>query len=123
MKKYAVLSMDIEDWYHLDYIKETTDSDRNYSMLDGFDNFQNILIEQKLPASFFVLSTLVNEFKQRLHKDVIKSSDFNSHGIRHVKPLSLTVKDFKNEIIQSKKKKLKTLCQNLLMDLGPLVLI
>ena len=47
MKKYAVLSMDIEDWYHLDYIKETTKSDRQYSMLDGFDNFQNILMNQK----------------------------------------------------------------------------
>lgn len=103
MKKYAVLSMDIEDWYHLDYIKTTTDSDRKYSMLDGFDNFQNILIEQNLPASFFILSSLVNEFKHRLNKAVIKSSDFNSHGISHVKPLSLNVKDFKNEIIQSKK--------------------
>ncbi len=103
MKKYAVLSMDIEDWYHLDYIKETTDLDRKYSMLDGFDNFQNILIEQNLPASFFILSSLVDEFKQRLDKDVIKNSDFNSHGISHVKPLSLSVKDFKKEIIQSKK--------------------
>ena len=58
MKKYAVLSLDFEDWYHLDYLKNTSKSDREYSMLDGFDNFQQLITDNKLPASFFILSSL-----------------------------------------------------------------
>ena len=65
MKKYAVLSLDFEDWYHLDYLKNTSKSDREYSMLDGFDNFQQLITDNKLPASFFILSSIVQKFAKK----------------------------------------------------------
>ena len=34
--KNVVLSMDIEDWYHLDYFDNNLDS-KNFSMLDGLE--------------------------------------------------------------------------------------
>ena len=36
MKKIALLSMDVEEWYHLDYI---TQRESDLSMMDGLDCF------------------------------------------------------------------------------------
>lgn len=102
MKKYAVLSLDFEDWYHLDYLKNTSKSDREYSMLDGFDNFQQLITDNKLPASFFILSSIVQKFAKKVSNEVLLSSDFNSHGIKHIKPLNLNEKEFIKEIKISK---------------------
>lgn len=102
MKRYAVLSLDYEDWYHLDYLKNTSTSEREYSMLDGFDNFQQLITDNKLPASFFILSSIVHKFTKKVSKEVMLSSDFNSHGINHTKPLDLSKKDFITEIKKSK---------------------
>ena len=39
--KYAVLSMDVEDWYQLYYFLGKADT--SYSMLDGFENYVELL--------------------------------------------------------------------------------
>ena len=48
MNKVAVFGLDLEDWYHLDYIKKIDDLNSNFSMLDGFDEYINILEENKI---------------------------------------------------------------------------
>ena len=40
MKKYAVISMDVEDWYHTYFPKDNVD--RSISLLDGLDVALNI---------------------------------------------------------------------------------
>ena len=45
MKNVAVLSMDIEDWYHLDYF-DSIECNKSYSMLDGLDNYCRIFSNQ-----------------------------------------------------------------------------
>ena len=40
--KSAIFTMDIEDWYHLDYFN-SNQCDRKYSMLDGIDVYREIL--------------------------------------------------------------------------------
>ena len=47
IKKYAVLSMDIEDWYHLDYFAGKLPY-KNISMLDGLEKYIKLLNLQKL---------------------------------------------------------------------------
>ena len=46
-EKTAVIGIDLEDWYHLDYIKN-----KNYdlSMLDGFYKILEILNKKKILA-------------------------------------------------------------------------
>ena len=50
MKK-AVLTLDVEDWYHLDYF-DRTKCNVNYSLLDGLDVYVEILNSLSLPSSF-----------------------------------------------------------------------
>lgn len=41
MEKHAVLSMDVEDWYHLYYFLGK--ADRSKTMLDGFLNYIELM--------------------------------------------------------------------------------
>ena len=52
MKKYAVISMDVEDWYHT-YFPEC-DVDKSISLLDGLDVALEIM-EKKRNLRFFFL--------------------------------------------------------------------
>ena len=42
MRKYAVVSIDVEEWFHLDYI---TVEESGYSMMDGLERFLQITKE------------------------------------------------------------------------------
>ena len=56
MKK-AVLSLDVEDWYHLDYF-DRYECDANNSLLDGLDVYVELLESLSLPSIFLkVLSS------------------------------------------------------------------
>ena len=60
--KYAVLSLDIEDWYHLDYFPKNK-SDLEYSMLDGLDVYREILASHNILSSYFVLGEIAQPLK------------------------------------------------------------
>ena len=61
-KKYAILSMDVEDWYHLDYFINKN-FDRSYSLLDGLDRYVELLHDFQIPSSFFILSSMLKTTK------------------------------------------------------------
>jgi len=99
--KYAVLSLDIEDWYHLDYFAGKT-CDRSYSMLDGLDVYQQIIESHNIPSSFFVLGEIAQSLKTVLRNLVDKGHDVGSHGLRHIRPLTMNLADFDSEVISCK---------------------
>lgn len=60
--KWAVLSMDVEDWYHLDYF-DRRQCDLSRSLLDGLEVYAEFLRERNLPSSFFVLGELAESLE------------------------------------------------------------
>lgn len=56
-RKFAALSMDVEDWYHLDCL-QSCNPDTSKSMLDGFVNYAEMLNRHGIKATFFVLGEL-----------------------------------------------------------------
>ena len=101
MKK-AIISMDIEDWYHLDYLKSFPKI-TNFSMLDGLDYFSDILEKNNIKSSFFVLGELASSQKKVLRKLSDNGHDIGSHGWDHKLPLKLSNNDFEKDILKSKK--------------------
>lgn len=96
--------MDIEDWYHLDYLKNIQiNNNLNFSMLDGLNHYNNILENNNIRSSFFVLGELVTSLKKILRKLCDNGHDIGSHGWNHKRPLTLSAKDFEKDIIKSKK--------------------
>ena len=100
MKK-AVLSLDVEDWYHLDYF-DRSECDVNNSLLDGLDVYVDFLKSMSLPSSFFVLGEIA-ESRINLFKDLVKSGhDVGSHGWNHIRPMTLGIDEFRADLQRSR---------------------
>jgi len=103
MKKYAVLSLDVEDWYHLDYFS-STQTNKDYSMLDGVNNFLEIVDNYAIPSTLFSLSDIAPLVKSELVQAVKSNHEISSHGENHKRPLTIDVEDFILDIKSSKSK-------------------
>jgi polysaccharide deacetylase family protein (PEP-CTERM system associated) len=100
MKK-AVLTLDVEDWYHLDYFDRNECNTKN-SLLDGLDVYVELLDSLSLPSSFFVLGEIA-ERKVRFFQDLIKAGhDVGSHGWNHIRPMTLKIDEFRADLHRSR---------------------
>jgi polysaccharide deacetylase family protein (PEP-CTERM system associated) len=99
--KAAVLSIDVEDWYHLDYFDRSR-CDRSYSLLDGLEVFREVLSLQGIPATFFVLGELAQALRTPLGELVAEGHDIGSHGWDHIRPLTLQMDAFRQDLTRSK---------------------
>ena len=100
MKK-AVLTLDVEDWYHLDYF-DRHECDTNNSLLDGLDVYVDLLKSLSLPSSFFVLGEIA-ESKIDFFKGLVKSGhDVGSHGWNHIRPMTLGIDGFRADLHRSR---------------------
>ncbi len=100
MKK-AVLTLDVEDWYHLDYF-DRHECDTNNSLLDGLDVYVDLLESLSLPSSFFVLGEIA-ENKIDFFKGLVKSGhDVGSHGWNHIRPMTLGIDEFRADLHRSR---------------------
>jgi len=99
--KYAILSMDIENWFHLDYFRNK-ECDQSYSMLDGLDSYLEIIDSHKIPSSFFVLGELAHSLKEKLREISEHKHDLGSHGWAHQRPLNMSRESFNQEVLKCK---------------------
>jgi len=96
MKK-VILSLDVEDWYHLDYFQRF-ECDESQSLLDGLDVYVDLLHELSLPSSFFVLGEIAETKIDYFKRLVELGHDVGSHGWDHRRPMTLSPKDFKTDL-------------------------
>jgi polysaccharide deacetylase family protein (PEP-CTERM system associated) len=101
MKRYAVLSMDVEDWYHLDYFSGLK-MDRSPNMLDGLDVYLSLLERHSIRTTFFVLSELAERLGVTLRAMAAAGHEIASHGVAHKRPLKMTVDECADDLRQSK---------------------
>jgi polysaccharide deacetylase family protein (PEP-CTERM system associated) len=101
IKKYAILSMDVEDWYHLDYFQEKN-PDKTKSMLDGFINYIDLLNSHKIKTTFFALSEISGIAENHLKYAVECGHEIACHGKTHIRPLTLSIEEFEKEINEAK---------------------
>ncbi len=99
--KYAVLSMDMEDWYHLDYYRKCA-TDRSVSMMDGVRNYVDLLDAHNMKTTFFVLSELIEQHKNTIMYIADHGHEIACHGKTHIRPMQLSVSDFEEEIKSAK---------------------
>jgi polysaccharide deacetylase family protein (PEP-CTERM system associated) len=100
MKK-AALTLDVEDWYHLDYF-DRHECDTSNSLLDGLDVYVDLIESLSVPSSFFVLGE-IGERKIDFFKDLVKlGHDVGSHGWNHIRPMTLGIDEFRNDLYRSR---------------------
>ncbi len=100
LNKYAVLSMDVEDWHQLYYLIGKADT--SYTMLDGFKNYVDLLNQSGLKTTFFVLSSVADQVKDTLKYAVSCGHEIACHGKNHTRPVELSLSDFEKELIEAK---------------------
>ena len=96
MKKIALLSMDVEEWYHLDYI---TKRESDLSMMDGLDCFLDLAGKHKVPTTLFTLTELLNQVKDKLDFAARSGHEISLHGTEHKRPLEMSIEEFENDCL------------------------
>lgn len=93
--------MDVEDWYHLDYL-QGKNIDKTQTMLDGFLNYIEILNAHNLKTTFFVLSELSEIAKEYILYADRCGHEIACHGKSHMRPLEMDVDVFRSELVDAK---------------------
>ena len=101
MNRHAVLSMDIEDWIHIDYFNRHS-CDASHTMLDGLDRYVELIDELGVPSSFFCLGELAETLKDRLREIHQRGWEVGSHTYSHRRPLLLPLQEVEEELRRSK---------------------
>tara|TARA_Y100001954_G_C15819049_1_gene608944 strand:+ start:200 stop:1048 length:849 start_codon:yes stop_codon:yes gene_type:complete len=96
IEKFAVISMDVEEWFHLEYFKDS-EVDYSNSTLDGLDNFIKIIESRNISATFFVVGELIDKLKNKLIKLERKGHELAIHSFKHIRPTQQSIEDFKND--------------------------
>ena len=63
--KTAVITIDVEEWYHLEYFKNSN-CDIKKSVIDGLDIFIKIIEKHDIKASFFIVGELIQTIKKTI---------------------------------------------------------
>lgn len=93
LERWAVLTMDFEDWYHLDYLRDHP-ADRGHSMLDGVGEFSETLDARGILGSFFVVGELATRNAPLLRALSDAGHEIGCHGWDHSRPLTMPLEAF-----------------------------
>lgn len=94
--KTALLSMDVEDWYHLEYFQHGARAGR--SMLDGVSRFSDVLQSEGVRATFFTLGDLAESEPGLVRSLHAAGHEIASHGPDHALPSRLSTAEFVRQL-------------------------
>jgi len=109
-KKVAVLTIDVEEWYHLDYFKNSN-TDKSKSVMDGLNIFISLIERHNIKASFFVVGELIQKLKKTIKKLDNNGHDIGLHSYSHVRPVEQNIANFIKDT-QDTISKMKTILPN-----------
>lgn len=92
-KKIAVFSIDVEEWYHLEYFKNSK-IDKSKNVIDGLHTFIKIIDKHKIKASFFIVGELIQKLKKTIKKLDFEGHDIGLHSYHHKRPVVQNINEF-----------------------------
>jgi polysaccharide deacetylase family protein (PEP-CTERM system associated) len=93
-----ILSVDLEEWYHPEYVRTEEISDRQDRITESLDKTLDLLDSQNAGATFFVVGELLEKHPEILERIDKKGHEISFHGFSH-EPLSKSnAESFKSEI-------------------------
>ncbi|HQE50488.1 MAG TPA: polysaccharide deacetylase family protein, partial [Fervidobacterium sp.] len=82
MKK-AMLTVDIEEWYHLEYLDSVEEDRQRVKMVPAVLNLLDLLDEYSIKAVFFVLADIAEEYFDILCEIKDRGHEIGCHGYDH----------------------------------------
>ena len=95
MKKKAVISIDVEDWYHLEYFNDNLNDSSQSVLEEGINNFTKIIKNQNIKATFFIVGELISNNKNLLIDILNQGHEISGHSYNHIRPLTQSIAEFK----------------------------
>ncbi len=92
-KKIAVFSIDVEEWYHLEYFKNSK-TDKKNSVMDGLHTFIKIVDKHNIKASFFIVGELIKNLEKTIKKLDAEGHDIGLHSYFHKRPVVQNINEF-----------------------------
>jgi len=92
-KKIAIFSIDVEEWYHLEYFKNS-DTDKSKSVMDGLSAFVRMIESHNIKASFFIVGELIQKLKKTIINLNNNGHDIGLHSYSHIRPVEQDLNKF-----------------------------
>lgn len=101
MKK-AFLTIDIEEWYHLDYLKIYKVNKNTVETIPQIFDFLDMLDKLKIKATFFILAELAYKHADIIREIKERGHAIGCHGLDHELLYNKTDDEFKQQVIEAK---------------------
>lgn len=101
MKK-AYLTIDIEEWYHLDYLKKYDLNKNEVETIPEIFSFLDMLDELKIKATFFTLGEIAHKYADILNDIKDRGHVIGCHGLDHDLLYNKTDEEFKQQVLRAK---------------------
>ena len=103
MKKKFYLTIDLEEWYHLLYLKKYTNFKGKDFFVFKIHQFLTFLNDRQIKATFFVLAELAEKHPLIVKQIYDDGHEIACHGYNHGLVYEKSVDQFVNELIKAKK--------------------
>lgn len=97
----VVISVDLEEWYHLDYLQKYKLDKQDITVPKIYD-FLDLLDKYGIKSTFFILGELAIKYKEIISDIVKRGHEIASHGCDHTLLHKMTTKEFTYDIEKSK---------------------
>lgn len=100
--KYAYLTVDLEEWYELDYLKDYDLSSSGTKVVPKMYDFLDLLDRCGVKATFFVIANVAKENKDVIQEIIKRGHAIGCHGLDHRVLYEKTDEAFYDEMVEAK---------------------
>jgi polysaccharide deacetylase family protein (PEP-CTERM system associated) len=104
MRKVAVLSIDVEEWYQLEYFQKSLCNESQEILEIGTKNFLNLIEKEDVKATFFIVGDRITSALELLKEIKLKGNELSAHSFGHIRPLSQSTEEFQKDALEVKNK-------------------
>ena len=98
--KKAVFTMDVEDWYHLEYLNDIKGLKKtsSTSTKDGIRRYLNLLSKHNIIGNFFIVGNFIQYCRKEIQSIVGAQHEIGLHSFNHDRPITLSEENFLNDL-------------------------
>lgn len=100
-EKYAIFTMDVEAFADTECVNKAREN-LELDVLDGFDEYVNLLDKHDIKGTFFTVADLVPQMHQRIDGIVQNGHKLALHGVKHVATLDIDEQEFRKSLSEAK---------------------
>lgn len=100
--KYVYLTIDIEEWYELEYLKDFSLETTGVEVVPKIIDFLDMLDELSIKATFFIIANLIEKDADIIREIAARGHAIGCHGLDHILLYEKETTSFLEEIKSAK---------------------